>query len=143
MTDRTALDDWELLSRVAQAYRTISDTFMEQADTHRAQGVVLCHLFVQDGVTQTEIGERLGVQGATVTNMLQRMEEASLIVRRRDAEDNRLVRVYLTDEGRMKERALNEQFVKLEATIFEGFDEAERVLMRRLLKQLLQNMGGK
>jgi MarR family transcriptional regulator, organic hydroperoxide resistance regulator len=143
MTDRTAFDDWELLSRVAQAYRTLSDSFMEQADSHRAQGTVLCHLFVQDGVTQSEIGDRLGVQGATVTNMLQRMEEAGLIVRRRDDEDNRLVRVFLTDEGRKKERVLNEQFLKLEATIFEGFNEAERVLMRRLLKQLLQNMGGK
>ena len=39
------------------------------------------------------------------------MEEAGLVPRRRDLDDNRLVRVYLTDAGRQMERAITEQFV--------------------------------
>jgi predicted CoA-binding protein len=42
------------------------------------------------------------VQGATITNMRQRMEESGLVRRRRDPEDNRLVRVFLTRAGRKK-----------------------------------------
>ena len=41
---------------------------------HRAQAKVLCRLYVQDGMAQSEIGGQLSVQCATVTNMLQRME---------------------------------------------------------------------
>src|SRR5215213_2415646 len=134
MVDETQrVEDWELLAQFAQAYRTLSDTLMDQITLHRAQATVLCKLFIQDGMTQSEIAQQLAVQGATVTDMLQRMEENKLVTRRRDAEDNRLVRVYLTDEGREKERAITEQFLKLESQIFEAFEENERAQLRRLL----------
>jgi DNA-binding MarR family transcriptional regulator len=51
---------------------------------HRAQALLLCRLYVQDGITQSGIGNQLSVQGATVTYMLQRIEECGLVTRRRD-----------------------------------------------------------
>jgi MarR family transcriptional regulator, organic hydroperoxide resistance regulator len=136
-----AIVDWELLAQVSQMFRTVSDTFMDLANMHRAQAMLLCRLFVKDGVTQSEIAEQLSVQGATVSNMLQRLEEAGLVVRRRDADDNRLVRVYLSEQGRDKERAIHQQIANLEETIFAGISEEDRVVLRRLLKQLLSNMS--
>jgi DNA-binding MarR family transcriptional regulator len=97
------VEDWELMAQFAQAYRGLSDILMDQIALHRSQAMVLCKLFAQDGMTQSEIAQQLSVQGATMTDMLQRMEEASLVSRRRDPEDNRLVRVYLADTGREKE----------------------------------------
>jgi len=47
------------------------------------------------------------------------MEEAGWVTRQRDPEDNRLVRVYLTEQGRAKERSITEQFMKLHGTIRE------------------------
>ncbi len=137
----TNVEDWELLAQVAQAYRSLSDSFMDQIGMHRAQATLLCQLFVHDGMTQSEIGEQLAVQGATVTNMVQRMEEACLVTRRRDVEDNRLVRVYLTAEGRQKERSITEQFMKLQGAIFEGVNESNRALLRKMMKQILNNMN--
>lgn len=136
----TSLQDWELLAQVCQAYRSLSDTLIDQIAMHRAQATVLCRLYAQDGMTQSEIGDQLSVQGATVTNILQRMEESGLVTRRRDPEDNRLVRVYLTESGREKERAITEQFLKLESTVFEGISEVDRALFRRILKQMLHNI---
>src|SRR5687768_17570114 len=141
-TDRTG-EDWELLAQVSQAYRTLSDNFMDRIGMHRAQATLLCRLFLNNGMTQSEIAEQLSVQGATVTNILQRLEEAGLVTRQRDSEDNRLVRVYLTEAGRQKERAITEQFLKLEGTIFEGINENDRTRMRSLLHQMLQNMTAK
>jgi MarR family transcriptional regulator, organic hydroperoxide resistance regulator len=141
MSLQSSLEDWELLAQLSRSYRGLSDSFMEQISMHRAQATLLCRLFVQDGMTQSEIADQLSVQGATVTNMLKRMEEAGLVRRERDHEDNRLVRVYLTDEGRHKERAIVSQFVKVEETIFDGFSEEERILLRRLLGQMLVNIS--
>lgn len=73
--------------------------------------------------------------------MLQRMEESGLVPRRRDPEDNRLVRVYLTPSGQEKERVITEQFLDLERTVFVGITEEDRAVFRRILRQLLQNMG--
>jgi MarR family transcriptional regulator, organic hydroperoxide resistance regulator len=142
MIDELAsVQDWELVAQVCQAYRGLSDTFIDQIGMHRAQAVVLCRLYAHDGMTQSEMGDQLSVQGATVTNMLQRMEESGFITRRRDPEDNRLVRVYLTQSGREKERSITEQFLKLEGTLFRGINEDDRALFRRILNQMLHNMG--
>jgi DNA-binding MarR family transcriptional regulator len=138
---KTNTEDWELLAQVCQAYRGLSDTFMDQIGMHRAQATLLCGLFAQDGMTQSEIAEQLAVQGATVTNMLQRMEDADLVTRQRDPDDNRLVRVYLTDAGKNKELSLMEQFLKLETAIFEGLSQADRAALRQMLRRLLNNMN--
>jgi MarR family transcriptional regulator, organic hydroperoxide resistance regulator len=135
------VEDWELLARFAQAYRCLSNSFMDQITLHRSQAMALCKLYVQDGMTQSEIAQQLSVQGATVTDMLQRMEESGLISRRRDMGDNRLVRGSLTDEGQQKERFIMEQFLKLESAVFAGFDESERTLLRHLLSRTLENMN--
>lgn len=140
MTVEGQIEDWVLLAQVCRAYRALSDESMDRIAMHRAQAILLCQLFVHEGMTQSEIGEQLAVQGATITNILQRMEEAGLVTRRRDLDDNRLVRVYLTDAGRHKERAITEQFLKLEGAVFEGISERERALLRRLLQQMLQNI---
>jgi len=141
MTIESSIEDWELIAQVCQVYRSLSDTLMAQIDMHRAQATLLCRLFVQNGMTQSEIGEQLAIQGATVTNIVQRLEEAGLVIRQRDPEDNRLVRVYLTEAGRKKERSIVEQFSRLEEGVFQDINEVERALLRRMLQQMLRNMN--
>jgi MarR family transcriptional regulator, organic hydroperoxide resistance regulator len=136
-----SVEDWELIAQFAQVYRNLSDSFMDQIAMHRSQATVLCKLFLQNGMTQSEIAGQLSIQGATATEMLQRMEESSLVTRRRDPDDNRLVRVYLTEEGRQKERSIMEQFMKLEGAIFADFEESERATLRHLLRRMIHNMG--
>jgi DNA-binding MarR family transcriptional regulator len=141
MSDETRLvEDWALLAQFAQAYRNLSDYFMDQIQMHRSQATVLCKLYERDGLTQSEIAQQLSIQGATLTDMLQRMQEAGYITRRRDLDDNRLVRVDLTQAGREKERFIRDQFSKLESAIFEGFDDRERSLLREYLQRTMHNM---
>jgi len=134
-------DDWQLLAQIGQVFRTITDTFTDAVDMHRGQAILLCTLARQDGMTQSEIAEQLSVQGSTITNMLQKMEEVGLVRRLRDADDNRLVRVYMTDEGRQKEQAINVQFAHMQEIIFKDISEQERLILRRLLFQILNNMS--
>ena len=141
MTDQAQMvEDWALLARFAQSYRSLSDHFMDQIQLHRSQATVLCKLFAQNGLTQSEIALQLSIQGATLTDMLQRMEEAGFVSRRRDAEDNRLVRVYLTEAGKEKERFIHDQFHKLESAVFEGFTEIERAELRKYLLRAMENI---
>jgi len=143
MGEHVNLDDWQLLAQVSQIFRSVSDAFTDQVDIPRGQAGVLCVVAKQDGLTQTEIADQLSVQGATVTNMLQRLEEAGLVRRRRDPEDNRLVRVYLTEQGRQKECSINEQFGNMQELIFKGISEEERANLRRWLHQIIMNISDK
>lgn len=63
------------------------------------QYLVLLVLWEQDGQTVSALGERLSLDSGTLTPLLKRMEQAGLLQRLRDAEDERRVRVTLTREG--------------------------------------------
>ncbi|MFL6258315.1 MAG: MarR family winged helix-turn-helix transcriptional regulator [Thermoanaerobaculia bacterium] len=52
-----------------------------------------------DALTCGEIGERLVSPGPDVTRLLDRLEERGLVTRLRDAEDRRVVRARITEEG--------------------------------------------
>ncbi|MEA4907815.1 MAG: MarR family transcriptional regulator [Anaerolineaceae bacterium] len=139
--DRIDLDDWQLLAQVSQVFRSVAEAFTNQVDIPRGQAMVLCEVAKRDGLTQTEIADGLSVQGATVTNMLQRLEEAGLVARRRDPHDNRLVRVYLTQTGCQKESSINQQFGHLQELVFQGLNPEERALLRRWLQQIIDNIS--
>src|SRR5262245_6773380 len=129
MLNDPRLDDWQLLAQFGQLFRNLSNVFTDQVDMHRGQAIVLCTICEKDGMTQSEIAERLSVQGATVTNMLQRMEDANLVIRRRDPDDNRLVRVYVTEMARQKERAIKEQFREMQEMIFKDLSDEDRATL--------------
>ena len=64
------------------------------------QYLVMLVLWENDGLTVSEIGERLFLDSGTLTPLLKRLQSASLITRFRDALDERRLRVNLTSEGK-------------------------------------------
>jgi DNA-binding MarR family transcriptional regulator len=140
MNARVDLEDSYLLAQFSQVFRTVFDTFSDQVDIPRGQAMVLCVVAKQEGITQSEIAEQLSVQGATVTNMLQRLEEAGLVARHRDVDDNRLVRVYLTEAGLQKELSLNAQLGDMQELIFKGISPQERAILLQRLQQIIANI---
>lgn len=64
-------------------------------------------LWEQDGLTVKALGDKLFLDSGTITPLIKRLESRALVRRQRDAEDERLVRIFLTDEGRaLREKAL-------------------------------------
>jgi DNA-binding MarR family transcriptional regulator len=71
------------------------------------QYLAMLVLWESDGVTVSQLGERLMLDSGTLTPLLKRLEAAGLVQRLRDSADERRVRVQLTREGRaLKRRAL-------------------------------------
>jgi len=70
------------------------------------QYLVMLVLWEQDGLTVSEVGERLYLDSGTLTPLLKRLETAGYLSRLRDVADERRVRVQLTAAGRrLKTRA--------------------------------------
>ena len=63
------------------------------------QYVAMMVLWERDGVTVTELGERLLLDSGTLTPLLKRLEAGGLVRRVRDADDQRQVRIHLTKTG--------------------------------------------
>ena len=70
------------------------------------QYLALLALWEHDGLTVSELGQRLFLDSGTLTPLLKRMEAAGWLTRLRDTADERRVLIRLTTEGRaLKARA--------------------------------------
>jgi DNA-binding MarR family transcriptional regulator len=70
------------------------------------QYLVMMVLWERDGVTVSELGEKLFLDSATLTPLLKRMESAGLLTRVRAADDERQVLITLSPKGRsLRQRA--------------------------------------
>ena len=63
------------------------------------QYLAMLVLWEQDGITVSELGERLCLDSGTLTPLLKRLEASHLLVRGRDTQDERRVRLTLTAQG--------------------------------------------
>ncbi len=71
------------------------------------QYLVFLVLWQEDGLTVKALGDKLFLDSGTITPMLKRLSARDLVRRERDKVDERLVRIFLTEEGRaMREKAL-------------------------------------
>lgn len=64
------------------------------------QYLVMLVLWEQEHQTVKAIGDRLNLDSGTLTPLLKRLEAAALVTRRRDIQDERQVRIGLTERGR-------------------------------------------
>ena len=70
------------------------------------QYIVFLVLWEEDGLSVTEIGERLMLDNGTLSPLLKKMESAGYVTRRRCRGDDRIVQISLTEKGRaMQEKA--------------------------------------
>jgi DNA-binding MarR family transcriptional regulator len=121
-------------------YRRAHDLF-EELGLYRGQPPLLHELWEREGRTHSELAERLHVQPATITKMIQRMQEAGFVQRLRDPEDHRVSRVYLTAAGREIEERVRQVWQQLENEALAGIAPEERALLRRFLIQIRDNFA--
>jgi len=70
------------------------------------QYLVFLVLWEQDGLTVGEIGEKLMLDNGTLSPLLKKLEQAGYLNRRRSREDDRVVEITLTRQGReLQEKA--------------------------------------
>ena len=101
------------------------------------QYIVFLVLWEKDGVSVTEIGEKLMLDNGTLSPLLKKMEQAGYVTRRRCREDERIVEIALTDAG----RTLQEQAKDIPGKVASCIDlppEKAQVLYA-LLYELLEN----
>ncbi|MEA2523741.1 MAG: MarR family transcriptional regulator, organic hydroperoxide resistance regulator [Thermomicrobiales bacterium] len=128
------------LARAGHIHRWRIEAALRHLGLHVGQEMVLLHLWGAEGPTQAELAERLGVEPPTLTKMLGRMEQAGLIVRRRDESDARCARVYLTSAGRALEEPVHLAWCQVESRAFAAMTPEERADLRRILAAVRDNL---
>ena len=129
------------IAQVCHAHRNAAHAVLSDAGVHVGQEMLLMQLWEDEGLTQSELADQLCVEAPTITRMLQRMEKSGLIERQSDPDDARVSRVYVTEEGASLQPEVEAAWHTLEEQTLENFTTEERLLLRRLLLQIQDNLS--
>lgn len=120
--------------RITAAYRPL----LQAVGLTYPQYVVMLALWEKDGVTVSDLGDRLFLDSGTLSPLLLRLASAGLVTRARiDPDDGRRLTVTLTDAGRALRSEAERIHCQLRETLPLSPEEAG--LLRDLARRLLVN----
>jgi len=122
-----------LLTRAARTMRRALDAKLVGWNLTATQFIVLTKLWEEDGISFSELAERLDFDTPTLTGIIDRMERDGLVERQRCSEDRRVVRVHVTANGRSLQTEIGSLAAEVDSAALRGLAVTER-------KELLKNL---
>lgn len=86
-----------LLGMVSHRAKNTAKDMYQEFDMNRSSAGVLFMLHKRKTMSQKELAKRLNVTAPSITSMIQKMEKSGYITRRTDEQDQRVMRLSLTD----------------------------------------------
>ncbi len=125
---------------LAKAYQKAQGRFkkaLEPFGLTSLQHLVLEGLWYENGQPASELGKLLVLDKATLSGVLDRLQEAGWIVKRPDHGDRRVSRLYTTPKADLAKDELIAVRIRTNDVLLEGFAVEERVLLKRFLRELM------
>jgi len=102
---------------------------------------ILILLHENDGLTIGTVSQKRGFDAPSITGVVKRLEQNGLVERRHDLQDRRLVKVFLTEEGRDIMQFLPAAVIAFSQTLTRGFSETEMHDLRSKLRRIMTNVS--
>ncbi len=128
-----AASDGSLMPLLGLAFWRMKHAFEREVGLSAATWFLLTMLIDEDGISQGEVSHRFEVDPSRITRLAQRLEGEGLLRRERDPEDNRMVRLHATDEGRLLIESRQERHEGFEDRARREFSPEELAEFRRAL----------
>ena len=110
--------------------------YLKELGLTYTQYIVFLVLWEKDGIPVGELGRRLYLDNGTLTPLLKKLESAGYVSRSRAKDDERVVTVTLTDQGRELKTKAREIPLKVGSCI--ALSESEAQAMYGLLYKLIK-----
>jgi DNA-binding MarR family transcriptional regulator len=124
--------------------RRILDSLTERLEPHGItlpQYFVLRELWQEEGLTQREVANRVGVLEPTMVTTLDALERLGMIRRVRSTTDRRKTHVQLTSEGQTMRDTLHGYASSVLDRALTGISDDEVGALRRVLRQIKGNLA--
>lgn len=135
----------KLIAKIGRLHALRVDRFMDRFGLYRGQAILLLILSEKDGLTHSEIAEKLEISPAAATKVIKRLEELNYLQRRSDPSDERISRVFLQEEGWAVIQQIKNTFRQIDRDLLSNFSpEEQNALFKLLLKvhdSLLSQLG--
>lgn len=101
MTDQISSELYDAVQKMNRyMHRSRHRSIKTKEGIHPGQIKLLSIISKNDGIIQRELAEILDLRPSSLTEMISNLERNSLITRKQDENDRRIMHVYLTEEGK-------------------------------------------
>lgn len=140
---RSMLEDSpiHLLHRAGQCAGDIFQSKMGDSDLTPRQYAVLITVANNEGLSQTHLVEKTGIDRSTLADIVRRMLKKGLLQRRRTREDARAYAVKLTEEGWRVLRAVEPIARNVDETIVATLSGDDRSRLIEILNTIVVQLG--
>lgn len=129
-----------LMANICRLQASRADQFMDRVGLYRGQAILLMILSDQDGLSHSEVAEKLKISPAATTKVIKRLEMLNYLQRRSDPADERLSRVFLREEGRAVIHQIHAVFEEINRLMFLGISPEEQSALRQILIRIMTNL---
>jgi DNA-binding MarR family transcriptional regulator len=138
---KSSLDQYNdcIIFLLAKAYQKAHSNFKARLTAYGLtpiQHLILEALWEEEGLSAGEIGKKLILDGATLSGVLDRMDENGWIVKDTDSEDKRFLRIYLTEKSKDLKPVLTRARKESNDDLLNDLTLEEKVLLKRLLRDV-------
>lgn len=98
-------------------------------------GYVLLNI-EKEGTPSTKLGPKMGMESRSLTRTLKTLEEEGLIVRKSDKEDKRMVRVFLTPEGKREREHAREVVIQFNSFMQNNIEQDKLNLFFEVMSEI-------
>jgi DNA-binding MarR family transcriptional regulator len=137
--DRTSVFVWMRLMRVFQKIERLLAQQLRTYDLTLPQFDVLAHVGAEEGMTQQQLADKLLVTKGNICQLLDRMEENDMIIRR---SSGRMNRIYLTDRGHALRDAVVPEHEQVVMEQFTGLELSEQRELLEMLRRVDRSLPG-
>jgi MarR family transcriptional regulator for hemolysin len=130
-----------LVNRTARAFvKSLDLELREKVGVTVGQWKVIVMLVKQNGLTQKETADKLGLESPTLIPIIDKMEKGGLLVRRVDSSDRRNNRIYRTEKADALWDRMVECATKVRQVSVKDISEENILIMRNVLDKIWQNL---
>ncbi|UKK85593.1 MarR family transcriptional regulator [Sphingopyxis sp. BSN-002] len=110
-------------------------------DVSAGQWRFLRQLWREDGITQRELSERVGMREPTTVVALKGLEKAGFITRKKTEDDRRKTFIYLTPHAKKLELVLAPMNAEVHEVATRGMTDAEVETLQKLMRRVIDNLA--
>jgi MarR family transcriptional regulator, organic hydroperoxide resistance regulator len=130
----------KLLRRAHRSYSRKLQERLADYGVSLAQYLHLRELWEVNGITQVELSQKVGIEKASSTAVLDALEKQKLIFRVRNAQDRRKVNVYLTPAGQKIRSVLGPAAKNIATQAVGDLSEAELDILVSVLNRMIASL---
>ena len=131
---------YDVFKEILQLNYKINYKKLLDINLYPGQPILLETINEKEGITQSELSNLSSKKPATITTMINRLENIGYIKRVSDAYDKRIIRLYLTDLGKEKYYQLLNLKRNMSNNIFYGMSDEDIASVYNLLLKIKNNL---